>query len=409
MGRVWDGVRPGGLAATLEVAVRVLFVVWLSAYFLFGAQPARIAYTEVLFYALAATIALYIVIGAPIRLGTPVLLVAGFVTYAMTSYFWSQRADATYTRAVTMLLLLVMFTLLWLFFGRGDPEYVLWSLCVAGILLSLYVVASYGPAAYLAGLLSGERMGGEINNVNAIALQCGAASVICFWFALHRRRRLYYLWAALPFLVTLGTGSRKGLVLLLGGIVLLYSLAMEPGRRARTLGGLAVFLLGLAVLIQLPIFETVEQRFLGMLSLLSEPGSADESALARQEMVSLGVAQFFQTPLLGIGMGASGVLTLAHFNNDTYLHNNYVELLATLGGLGFLLYYAVYAYLLLRLAPLIRARDSFAVIALILLMLQLVMDYGAVSYFSKVTYVYLLVGFTTVKHGLDDISPHWQM
>lgn len=372
--------------------VPVLFLLWTVSYYFFGERAETLLYSELVLCGLVAAVGIHVLHGAPFSLGSPVLLASIFVSYGVTSYFWSWRPEATGAKAETMLLLLALFTVLWVYFGGRDPEYVIWVLCVAGIVLSVYVVLHRGPAAYVAGLLAGERMGGDINNVNSLALQTGVSAVICFWFALYRGRRLYYAWAVLPILVTLGTGSRKGLVLVLGGVVLLYALALTPGRRMRVLVGLGAFLLAIALMMQLPAFATVTERMGGLLN----ESESDSSVAIRQEMVAVGLDQFSSTPLLGIGMGASGLLTAARLNDDTYLHNNYVELLATLGALGFLLYYGLYAHILTRLAPRVHAREATAIIAAVILLLQLVMDYGAVFFDSKTTWVHFLIGFLAI-------------
>lgn len=372
--------------------IPILFLLWAVSFYIFGERAETVFYSDLMLYGLVAAVGLHVLRGAPFTLGSPVLLTSIFVTYSVTSYFWSWRPEATGAKAVTMLLLLALFTVLWVYFGGRDPEYVIWVLCVAGIVLSGYVVLHYGPAAYVAGLLAGERMGRDINNLNALAMQTGLSAVICFWFALHRDQRAFYGWSVLPILVTFGTGSRKGLVLILGGVLLLYALALSPGRRTRVIAGIGVFLLAISLVIELPIFATLTERLSGVLG----EAQPDYSTAVRQEMIAVGLDQFSRTPLLGIGMGASGLLTAARFNDDTYLHNNFVELLATLGSIGLLLYYALYAHILIRLAPRVRARDATAIIVAVILLLQLPMDYGAVSYDSKTTWTLLLVGFLAV-------------
>lgn len=374
------------------------FLMWTVSYYLFGGRAETIAYTEYLLWTTVAAVGFQLLRGARFPLGLPVAMGGAFVAYGAASYFWSWRPEATAAKAQTMLLILALFTVLWMHFGGLGGEYVVWTLCIAGIILSAYVILREGLGAYALGLLNGERMSGEVNNANALAMQTGMAAVICFWFAVHRGRRTYFLWASLPVIVTLGTGSRKGLVLLLGGIALLYGLALAPGRRARVILGAAVVILGTAVIIQLPAFGTVTERMGGMLGFLQDT-TVDYSAAIRQEMITVGLDQFRQTPLLGIGLGASGLLTAARFGDDTYLHNNYVELLATLGMVGCILYYALFAHLLARLAPRVRNRGGTAVIAVVILTMQIVMDYGAVTYDDKFTWVHLLVGFLALRES----------
>lgn len=379
----------------IERLVLGLILVWVVIYYLFGERAETIVYAEVALLALLAAVGLHVLRGSRFAVGPALLFPSLFVAFGVSSYFWSLRPERTWSKAETMLLLLALFAVLWSFLDGRGVEYMLWVLCVAGLVLSVYVVFYYGPAGYTGGLVAGTRMGIEINNLNSLAQETGVSAVICFWFALYRGRRAYYAWAVLPIVVTLGTGSRKGLILLLAGIVFLYALALTPGRRTRTLVGLCLFLVGAAILMQLPAFATVAERMGGLLGLLRDSGS-DYSAVVRQEMIEVGVEQFTRTPLVGIGMAASGLLTAVQFADDTYLHNNFVELLATLGAVGFLLYYSMFGFILVRLAPRVRSREPTAVIVAVILVVQLALDVGAVSYDSKITWIYLLIGFLAV-------------
>jgi len=74
----------------------------------------------------------------------------------------------------------------------------------------------------------------------------------------------------------------------------------------------------------------------------------------------------------------------------TYLHNNYIELLATTGIIGFILYYTIYIKAFIEL---IRVRNKSIQYAFVLniIILNLVLDVGIVSYYRVQNYVYFLL------------------
>lgn len=74
-----------------------------------------------------------------------------------------------------------------------------------------------------------------------------------------------------------------------------------------------------------------------------------------------------------------------------YLHNNYVEKLACLGLVGIVIYYSIFIYALYYLLKNIKYRDSEYNICLILLIINLIIDYGVVSYYDKATHIYIII------------------
>ena len=135
-------------------------------------------------------------------------------------------------------------------------------------------------------------------------------------------------------------------------------------------------------------------RFEGFLNSITGSGKVDSSTLERKLFIKYGWEQFLMTPFLGIGAGNSGYITMKAAGWWTYLHNNYIELLATTGILGFGLYYYNFYYLIKGLIKK-KTTKLFDInlkkFALIFILLLLILDYVLVSYNSKITYIYLLI------------------
>jgi len=110
-------------------------------------------------------------------------------------------------------------------------------------------------------------------------------------------------------------------------------------------------------------------------------------------MVEIGLKTFLDHPLFGIGIGNSRELTVVYLGWETYLHNNFVELLASGGIVGFLLYYAMYLYLISVFWRCRKQYNEEYAICLTLLLVLLVLDFGRVSYYTKTQYVFLMVMF----------------
>ena len=73
------------------------------------------------------------------------------------------------------------------------------------------------------------------------------------------------------------------------------------------------------------------------------------------------------------------------------LTNNFIELLADGGIIGFALYYSIYAFLLIRFIMIRDFRNQQFNICATLLVVNLIIEYGAVTYIYKHTYMFLMM------------------
>ena len=92
-----------------------------------------------------------------------------------------------------------------------------------------------------------------------------------------------------------------------------------------------------------------------------------------------------------MGIGNTSQISMAVTGHSTYLHNNFVELLASGGIIGFGIYYGIILYLIIKLTPFALKKDSFSDACLVILIVHTIADYGTVSYYNKGTY-FILVG-----------------
>jgi len=99
-----------------------------------------------------------------------------------------------------------------------------------------------------------------------------------------------------------------------------------------------------------------------------------------------GLQQFVKTPIAGIGIGASGYLTQMTLGQNTYLHNDYVDILATGGIIGFVLQFIPIFSMLVKNYK-YRRDSTEAQLCTIILAIYLTNGFAAVQYFSKLSYV----------------------
>lgn len=112
----------------------------------------------------------------------------------------------------------------------------------------------------------------------------------------------------------------------------------------------------------------------------------DMSLVKRTFMIEEAMKLFYQNPILGYG-GNNFVTYMREINISAapYSHNNYTELLSTLGIVGFCIYYYFWIYVLFGLIKKLKKDkdDSMALVLLIIIVCLLILDYGMVSYTDK--------------------------
>ena len=278
-----------------------------------------------------------------------------------------------------------------------------------GYIVCFYTVYFYGLDYFITVLSSSARIANDALNANTVGLLGANAIVMTLYYMLYDRPRWWHI-IALPTLgILAATGSRKALVFVVAGIVLLFIFkslrsANVVNSIVKIIGSLlALTIVGIAVL-QLPMFSEVLDRMSSMVDAFSGTGG-DSSTIIRMALVDIGWDLFYQSPITGVGANNPSVYTYFLYGKENYyLHNNYIELLAGTGVIGLLAYYSMYIYIAYNL---IRYRDFHSneyVMVLILFLSQIVMDMGMVSYESKSTYFYMMLFYLEVLSKLCKVG-----
>ena len=145
-------------------------------------------------------------------------------------------------------------------------------------------------------------------------------------------------------------------------------------------------------------FENAFYIFLGKQSVYKE-----SSVETRLDYIRLGWLQFISSPILGNGIGCAGYSMLKEYGKITYLHNNYIELLASGGIIGFTLFYSIYYSVLKKHISIIQELKEVSpmiYISLALLITKLIAHLGTVVYYSKIEhllFVFWIYMATSIK------------
>lgn len=285
--------------------------------------------------------------------------------------------------------------------------------CIVGALGLVVRLWQSAPMEVLFSKRFGETIGVNANYVG-FALIIGAVIALFYGVAV---RKYGYLLLFLGFAVlSMFSGSRKVVVVLVLGVLLIMLLTRE-----RTIASFLVFIISLGVLTGLvslsftwePLYNVLGKRIETFLKLFSN-GNTDGSTSIRLEMIFHGLKMFLQKPLFGWGLSAFA--TTAGYGY--YSHSNYVELLVSLGSVGFLWFYLpLFGVLLGSLKSFFSQNKSpLLVLSITLLLIMFVDDIARIRYESEISHMlYALCYSIAISHlpqtGIDIptlMSKVWQ-
>ena len=246
-----------------------------------------------------------------------------------------------------------------------------------------------------------DRLGNAFDNVNTLGMLMAVVIVIQVYELLYDGWKWSALLSIPVVIILFAYQSRTALVLAVVGTVLVVVLKNIDNKSFlrsffRVLGVLILVIAAFMLMLSLRVSSALEARMEGLIAWITGTGTVDSSFLARQTLVQIGLTQFLKSPIGGIGIGSSYILVGEITGHAYYLHNNFVELLACGGILGFGLYYAMYVFLIVWLIRLRKYDARHFVICIAFVLALLISDYGDVSYYDKERYFYLMMLFIEV-------------
>lgn len=317
-----------------------------------------------------------------------------FAIFSFFSSLWSIEPEYAYEKGITLLEFLVFFSILYAAYYNIPIARLFNIVMWAGFLISFYTIFFVGIENLSEIIEEGSRLENEFANVNVIGMTCCESILIALYFYKIRRNFLLILLCLPALIIVASSNSRKAFLMLIFGILLIL-LFQRHEKKSRShfikLGfSLVLFAVIIFLIFDSQLFEGSVSRLDGLIASFNGEGEIDSSTALREQYTQIGFNQLNQTPFLGLGMGNGRILAYEVSGFDAYLHNNYAELAADGGIIGLILYYWIYIPIIGKEVK-YRKSDKWAVLILILVGLMLIMDYGAVSYYSKTTYFMLMI------------------
>jgi O-antigen ligase len=326
------------------------------------------------------------------------------IVWCFASVLWSISEERALAKCWTLVQMFAYARILFEFFScrvKAVKE-IVQAYFVSGFAMCLYALSYYGVDDISNALFANYRMGNEINQINIFGMTAAFTVIMGLYLSRESKKKKYFLCAILPFIMALTSGSTKALAILIFGFLIVYYEKIKRSYLA-TIAGSGIMFLCLIVLLQDGNELQIVKRFGETLNVFTGGGVENTSSLTRIYYIKLGWNSFLESPLCGKGLGNFAEILFQTLGYATYAHNNYIEVLVDLGIIGFALYYSIY-FILLKKMYLKSRKNTFF---FLLLLLRLILDIGVVSYYSKETYIFLilfsLISMDDNKTGSEDM------
>lgn len=328
----------------------------------------------------------------------------GLIGLAFLSITYATSSSMAFTRALPVLQVIVFGNLVAPYLRETERKFNAFLLMLIGAVVVLTI--RIGLSAPVSDLMR-MRLGPTVSiNANNLGLSFAFAGLLAFYFAMVERK--YWLAVFIPLfaLVSLFSGSRKAIAILAVGLVSILFFSRKSLKKAFVSLAIASILVVGIVIVSFawdPLYAVIGRRIETFFAFFTG-GQTDGSTSIRVEMIIYGWKMFLQKPLFGWGLGA--FTDVAGFG--FYSHNNYIEILVSLGLVGFLWYYALpFCILGKGLVHFMKGnlRKS-SVLSLTVVLIFLVDDMGRVRLYSEFSHLLYALAYVGVarrdsKVGVD--------
>jgi O-antigen ligase len=245
------------------------------------------------------------------------------------------------------------------------------------------------------------RFGGELGNVNSIGMIIGISMIFCFYFILERNKRFYIPIILINLTVIFLTGSRKSLLFIVAGIIILIMSKNHnsiSGKLKAIIVSIVFFIVIFYLAYNIPIFyHILGKRLTNLVDFISGEGTNEGSINVRANMIELGWYWFKQRPITGYGINNFRIL-YGVVDRYTYSHNNAIELLVGTGIFGFLSYYLSQ---IIIIKDLLKTSNSYSKLLcysfVAIISAYILMSVGLIYYYNKHISIIFALGSIIIR------------
>lgn len=343
-----------------------------------------------------------------------------WLLFCLISGFFATEPNLVFSKLVTIFQLILFFIAGYsvIIQGKITEKHIFYTFILSMIIVIVYGLSTYEPVS---GFAYKNRIASTTGNPNNLAVFGSFAYIFCLYLIGNEKKILktIFLLILLAVLVygVMKTNSRQGIVLMTVSTIiyiymrLVHNYANSKNKRQFLLK-MFLFALGITALLfigfqyfQHSSYYFRIQTLLSFMKMGIKSSSInlakiiDYSAYERSQFIIYGIKIWLDNLFFGVGLDNFRAVIKQYWpiSNPLYSHNNYIELLSTIGTFGMLAYYIIYYIVIKRLIKLLKSQvlssqqiklvHTFLTAMISLMVVELV----TVSYYRKYTWVILIV------------------
>ncbi len=401
--------------------VEILLVIYISSVIIFSMIPVGNIVSKLIGFVL---ISIFLIItfsgNKKIVLSREIKIVAVWLIFCIVSAIVATNINLVFMKILTLLQLSVFFIAGYSIIVKGKLgiKSILYSFVLSVFIIYLYgFINQYNPSV----LVTKNRITATVGDPNILSVYGAFAFIISLFLIKveNSQIRKLFIIILVGFILygVVLTQSRQGILISITGLTfylliqVIYKFNNVNNRieyARKLLLYLILFVISLAIIIYL--FKTTEysyrfQAFVAFIKLNFTSSNElitkiiDYSAYERKQLIRYAIQIWFDNPIFGVGLDNFKVI-LKQYNPLSprlYAHNNYLELLATIGTIGAIIYYSIYASIILKLFHLQKILKTSSIelkmihLFLTILFSLMVVELFTVTYYTKFTWIFLLI------------------
>ncbi|GCF95132.1 hypothetical protein NRIC_30230 [Enterococcus florum] len=269
-----------------------------------------------------------------------------FLLYNCFQSIYLRNSQAEYTLFQMFTCFILIVVTVNILVSNGQIERSLYAVITGGTVFSLVVFSKYNfnIAQISSALSQGTRIGSELTNPNFLGIICSYVACLGIFLFFENIKNKNYTnmifiggSTILCFSFSILSGSRKTyLTLFVGFIIFFYSFLKKNLTLKRVFVSSIFFIIIITMFRKLDMFTLSRERLQQLIFMFFGEGTAEGSMNHRKLLIEQATQLFFKRPFFGNGIESVRETT------GYYAHNNFVEILANNGVIGFLIYYSSY-------------------------------------------------------------------
>lgn len=323
-----------------------------------------------------------------------------FVLLAFASSIWADSFATSFVPLSKIIQILAVTYCLILYLDRESrmQQYIRIVLAASAFLM-VYLFVKTPAQQWFSGFL------GAVTSYNSNDVGCALTIAVLFSFyeAYVRHRKAFYFVCVPFFFTVILTSSRKALFMSVLGVLLMVTFNYRARNYIlRVLCAILTGVLTIVLIYNIPfLYQTVGVRLDHMIEYLfsdrTSGATIDYSLTLRRFYIDMAKSFFKERPFFGIGLNNFSYRILEYGKTFSYAHNNYWEIAADLGIIGFITYYWFYAYLFVKLTRQMINGHKSALLFMTVLLLFIIFEYGMVNYYKMQVHLVLAAAFCAVS------------